>query len=79
MPHLLDNRFTDDGEVICLTPAVLYTPKRISGTLFYWRLSRPQGHSALEELCRYIEKNAISLGIEPATILLDLTLSQRLL
>jgi hypothetical protein len=36
LPHFLDNRLTDGGEVV----------RKISGTHLCQKLSRPQGHSA---------------------------------
>jgi hypothetical protein len=41
----LDNRFTDGGEVVSPTRRPLFTPRKIPGTHFCYRLSRPQGHS----------------------------------
>jgi hypothetical protein len=46
LPHFLDNRLTDGGEVVSLTLRPPFNPRKIPGTHFYWRLSRPQGHSA---------------------------------
>jgi hypothetical protein len=45
-PHFLDNRLTDGGEVVTLTPRQPFTPRKIPGTHFSCRLSRPYGHSA---------------------------------
>jgi hypothetical protein len=46
IPHFLDNRLTDGGEVVILTRRPRFTPGRSSGTHFCWRLDQPQGHSA---------------------------------
>jgi hypothetical protein len=45
LPHFLDNRLTDGGEVVSLMRRPHFTPGKIPGTHFCWRLSRPQGHS----------------------------------
>jgi hypothetical protein len=41
----LDNRLTDGGEV-SLTRRPHFTPRKITGTYFYYRLSRLQSHNA---------------------------------
>jgi hypothetical protein len=41
----LNNRLTDGGEVVSLTHRPPFTPRKIPGTHFCYRLSRPQGHS----------------------------------
>jgi hypothetical protein len=41
LTHFLDNRLTNSGEVVSLTRR-----RKIPGTHFCWRLSRPQGYSA---------------------------------
>jgi hypothetical protein len=46
LPHFLYSRFTDGGEVVSLTRLPPFTPRLISGTHSYYRLSRPQRHSA---------------------------------
>jgi hypothetical protein len=46
LPHFLDNRLTGSGEVVSPTPQLLFTPRKIPGTHFCYRLSRPQSHSA---------------------------------
>jgi hypothetical protein len=45
LPHFL-NRLTDGREVVKLMRRPPLTPSKISGTHFYYRLSRPQGHTA---------------------------------
>jgi hypothetical protein len=54
-PHILDNRLTDGGEVVGLTRWPLFTLRKIPGTHFCKRLSRPQDHSAAGRI-RSIEK-----------------------
>jgi hypothetical protein len=55
LQHFLDNLLTNGGEVVSLTRLAPFTPKMIPGTHFCWRLSRPQGHSAVGVI-RSIEK-----------------------
>jgi hypothetical protein len=45
-PTFSDIRLIDGGKVISPTRRPLFTPKKIPGTHFCYRLSRPQGHSA---------------------------------
>jgi hypothetical protein len=56
LPHFLDNRRTHGGEVVSLTHRPPFTPRKIPGTHFRYRLSRPQGHSAAGKI-RSIEKS----------------------
>jgi hypothetical protein len=44
--HFLDNRLTDDSETVGLTCWPPFTPRKIPGTHFCYRLIWPQGHSA---------------------------------
>jgi hypothetical protein len=46
LPHFIDNRLTDGGEVVSHTRRPLFTPTKIPGTNFCERMSRPLGHSA---------------------------------
>jgi hypothetical protein len=46
LPHFLHNRLTDVGEVVSLTRRPPFIPRKIPGTHFCYRLSRPQDHSA---------------------------------
>jgi hypothetical protein len=46
LPHFLDNQFTDVSEFFSLTLWPPFTPRKISGIHFCYRLSRPQGHCA---------------------------------
>jgi hypothetical protein len=55
LPHFLDNRLTDGGEVVSLTRRPHFTLRKIPGTHCYQRLSRPDGHSAAGRI-RSIEK-----------------------
>jgi hypothetical protein len=50
IPHFLDNRLTDGGEVVSLTRRPLFTPRKIPGTHLCHRLSQPQGHSAARRI-----------------------------
>jgi hypothetical protein len=52
----LDNRLTDGGEVVSLTRRPPYIPRKISGTHFCQRLSRPRGHNAAGRV-RSVEKS----------------------
>jgi hypothetical protein len=53
LPHFLDNRLTDGGVSLMRWPP--FTPRKIPGTHFCQRLSRPHGHSEAEST-RSIEK-----------------------
>jgi hypothetical protein len=44
LPHFLDNRLTDGGEVVSLTPRAPFNPTKIPGTHFCQRFSRSPGH-----------------------------------
>jgi hypothetical protein len=50
LPHFLDNRRKDGGDFVSLRRQQPLTPppppRKIPGTHFCWRLSRPQGHNA---------------------------------
>jgi hypothetical protein len=64
---VLDNRLTDGCEFVSLTRRPPFTFRKIPGTHFYQRLSRPQGHSAAGRI-KSTEKNSMtSSGLEPAT------------
>jgi hypothetical protein len=47
IPHYLDNRLTDSGNVVGPKHPPHFTPQKhyyyVSGTHFCWRLSKPQG------------------------------------
>jgi hypothetical protein len=64
--RFLDNRLTDDGEVVSLMRRAPFTPGKIPGNHFCQRVSRPQGHSAAGRITS-IENQIISSGIETAT------------
>jgi hypothetical protein len=61
LPHFLDNRLTNGGEVVSLTSWPPFTSKKIPGTHFCRILSRPQGHSAAGRI-RSIEKSNDFVG-----------------
>jgi hypothetical protein len=61
----LDNRFTDDGEAVILPRRTPFTPRKIPGTHFCQRPSRPQDHSEAERI-RSMKNPVILSGIEPA-------------
>jgi hypothetical protein len=46
LPHFLENRLADSGEVSRLTRRPPLTVKKIPGTHLCYRLSRPQGRSS---------------------------------
>jgi hypothetical protein len=54
-PTLSDIRLIDGGKVVGPLPRPLFTPRKIPGSHFCLRMSRPQGHSAARSI-RYIEK-----------------------
>jgi hypothetical protein len=67
LPHFLDNRFTDGGEVVCLVRQPHFTPQEDSWTLFLLEAESARGPSATGRI-KSIEKNAVtSSGLEPAT------------
>jgi hypothetical protein len=52
----LENRLTNGGDVASLMRRPPFNPWKIPGTHFYYRLTRPWGHSAAERI-RSIEKS----------------------
>jgi hypothetical protein len=46
LTHFRDNRLIGDGEVASLKRRQPFTRRKITGTHFYYKFSRPQGHSA---------------------------------
>jgi hypothetical protein len=56
LPHVLDNRLTDGGEVISLKRLPSFTPRNIPGTHFCKKLSRPHNHIAAGRI-KSIEKS----------------------
>jgi hypothetical protein len=46
IPHFIDNRFRDGGEVVILKRRQRFLPRKIPGTHFCYRLSQTHGHSA---------------------------------
>ena len=56
----------DGGKVVSLTHCPYLPPENTPGTHFCYRLSRPQGHSAIGRIMSM--KNPLTLpGVEPAT------------
>jgi hypothetical protein len=58
---LLDSRLSDCGKVVSPTRRPPFTPRKIPGTHFCWRLSHPQGHSAAGRIS-WIEKSSDFIG-----------------
>jgi hypothetical protein len=58
---VLDHQLTDAGDIVSLTRQPPFTPRKIPGTHFCWRLSQPQGHS-LPGRIRSIEKSNGLIG-----------------
>jgi hypothetical protein len=54
-PTFSDIRLTDGGKVVSPKLGPLFTPRKIPGTHFCWRLTQPQGHSATGRIMQ-IEK-----------------------
>jgi hypothetical protein len=54
--HSLHTICSQMAEVVSLTHTPPFTPRKIPGTHFCWRLSRPQGHRAAGRI-RSIEKS----------------------
>jgi hypothetical protein len=63
LPHFPDNRLTDGGEVVSLKSRPPFTPRKIPGTHFCYRLSRPQGHRA-DGRIKSIEKKINHIGTQ---------------
>jgi hypothetical protein len=61
LTYFLENRLTYGGESVTLTRRAPFTPKKITGTHFCYRLSRLQGHSAAGRI-RSIEKSNCLIG-----------------
>jgi hypothetical protein len=66
-PKIL-SRLTDGGKIVSLMHWPPFSPTKIPGTHFCYRLSQPQGHSAAGRIWS-IEKFTTSLGIEPGDLL----------
>jgi hypothetical protein len=58
LPHFVDSPFTDGGQGVNLRrwPAGL-SPRKIPGTDFYYRLSRPHGHIAAARIRSFEQRN----------------------
>ena len=52
-PRFQDSRHMTVVRLSALRAGCLYPPGNTPGTNFGWRLSHPQGHSALEGLCQW--------------------------
>jgi hypothetical protein len=64
IPRIVDSQLTDVGEVVSLTRR----PRKIPGTRFLERVSKPQGRIVrLEELGQFKNIPVTSSKIEPAT------------
>jgi hypothetical protein len=61
LPHFLCNLFTDGGEVDSLKCRPPFTARKIPGTHFCLRLSRPHGHSVVGRI-KSIEKSSDLIG-----------------
>jgi hypothetical protein len=61
LPHFLESRLIDGGEVVSLTRRPPFTPRKIPDTHFCSRLSRPQGHNTAGRI-RSIEKSNDLIG-----------------
>jgi hypothetical protein len=60
-PNFLYNWITEGSEVISLKGQPPFTPRKIPGTHFCQRLSRPQGHNAAGRITS-IEKSNDFIG-----------------
>ena len=58
----------DGGKVVSLTHRPPLPPGNTPGTHFCWRLSRPQGHSAIGRILYQWKIPVTPAGIEPATL-----------
>jgi hypothetical protein len=61
LPHFLENRPIDGAEVVGLTRRPSFTPRKIPGIQFCYRLSLLQGHSAAGRI-RSTEKSHNLIG-----------------
>jgi hypothetical protein len=61
LPYFLDNQLIDGVEVVSIMSRALFIPRKIPGSHFCYRLSRPQGHSAAGRI-RSIEKSNNTIG-----------------
>jgi hypothetical protein len=63
LPYFLDNHFTHGGQVVGLMCWPSFTPRKIPGIHFCYRLRQPQGHNVVGSI-RSIKKPLTSSGIE---------------
>jgi hypothetical protein len=61
LPHFLDHRLTDGGEVVSLTRQLFFTPRKISWYSFLLAVEATQGRSAAGRI-RSIEKANYIIG-----------------
>jgi hypothetical protein len=80
LPHFLGNRLQMAVRLSALRAGPILLPRKIRGTHFCWRLSRPHGHSAAERITSTKKPNglignrthglpACSIVPQPATLL----------
>jgi hypothetical protein len=62
LTHFLDSRLTDGDEVVSPIRQLPFTPRKICGTHFSYRLSQPKGHS-VDGRNRLIVKSDDLIGI----------------
>jgi hypothetical protein len=67
LPHFVYNQLTD-GEVVRLTHLQPFTPRKMPGTHFCWRLSQPQGHSAARRIGS-VERSNDLIGVRTHDLL----------
>jgi hypothetical protein len=60
-PHFSRNQLTDGSEVVILTSRPCFTPTKIPGTHFCWRLSQSLGYSAVGRIISP-ERSNVLLG-----------------
>jgi hypothetical protein len=63
IPHFIDSRVTDGGDVVNLTRRQPFTPRKIPGTNLCQRPNTPKGHNAAGRI-RSIEKSSDLIGYQ---------------
>jgi hypothetical protein len=66
VPTFSDIRLTDGGKVVSPTRWSLFTPRKIPGTHFCYRLSRPHGHSVVGRIPASSTSSGTGTGDLPA-------------
>jgi hypothetical protein len=61
LPHFLQNRLKDGVKIVSLTSRPPFTRRKISGTHFFYKLSRPQGYNACVRI-RSVEESDDLIG-----------------